>query len=70
MLFRMMTYIEKYHFARVEIYHEKLFHHHKAILKGDYKAEKNVTSKCGREMLWLVAKDNIAVDKEITLVDN
>ena len=50
MLFRIMAYIEKSHFACVKIYHDKLFQHHKAVIKGDRKATKTVIFKGGREM--------------------
>eukprot|EP00978_Attheya_sp_CCMP212_P025687 scaffold83123_cov48-Attheya_sp.AAC.1 len=69
MLFRMMTYVEKAHCARVKLYYDKLVLHHKAILKGDLNTE-TVTARGGHEMPRRVAKDNLAVDKEIALVDN
>jgi hypothetical protein len=68
MLFRMMTYIEKAHCAREKMYYERLVEHYKAILKRD-KSPKTVTSKGGREMYYREAKEHLAVDKEIALVD-
>eukprot|EP00978_Attheya_sp_CCMP212_P016432 scaffold43029_cov53-Attheya_sp.AAC.1 len=69
MLFRMMTYVEKAHHARVKLYYDKLVLHHKAILRGDLNTE-TVTGRGGREMPRRLAKENLAVDKEIALVNN
>ena len=53
MLFRIMTYIQKSHYAWVKIYYENLVQHRRAIIKGDeIKESKTVTPKGGRKIHW------------------
>eukprot|EP00978_Attheya_sp_CCMP212_P025656 scaffold82909_cov35-Attheya_sp.AAC.1 len=69
MLFRMMTYIEKAYCARVKVYYDSLVLHHKAIREGNLTTE-TITAQGGREMPRRLAKESLALDKEIALVDN